>query len=164
MIRMCLLRRQSSTTLRLRMLELRLYSCATLGKVTACARRDTKSTELTARSPGTSGTSRFREQRERQTYNREARTKLPPLATPSVEQSRASFARWEFRRFTIEYANRRCSIGWSRSSSRYSMTPTSDIDEGNRRKMPCARCGRRSRADVLSPGCIQRMSNSVLAN
>ena len=60
--------------------------------------------------------------------------------------SRESFARWEFRRFTIGYASKRCSIGWSRSSSRYSMMPTSDIGEGDRRRMPCAKCGRRSRA------------------
>ena len=37
--------------------------------------------------------------------------------------------------------------GWNRSSSRCSMTPTSDIGEGDRRRTPCARCGRRSRAD-----------------
>ena len=44
---------------------------------------------------------------------------------------------------SIGYASKRCSTGWSRSSSRYSMKPTSDIGEGDRRRMPCARCGRR---------------------
>jgi retron-type reverse transcriptase len=32
-------------------------------------------------------------------------------------------------------------------SSQYSMTPTSDIDEGDRRRTQCARCGKRYRAD-----------------
>ena len=62
-------------------------------------------------------------------------------------ESRVSFARWEYRRFMTGYASRRCSIGWNRSLSRYSMKPTSDIGEGDRRRMPCAKCGRRSRAD-----------------
>ena len=47
------------------------------------------------------------------------------------------------RRFTTGCASRRCSIGWNRSSSRYSMKPTSDIGEGDRRKTPCAKFGRR---------------------
>ena len=51
------------------------------------------------------------------------------------------------RRFMIGYASRRCSTGWSRSSSRYSMKPTSDIGEGDRQRTPCARCGRRSGAE-----------------
>ncbi len=34
----------------------------------------------------------------------------------------------------------------SRSSSRCSMKPTSDIGEGDRRRAPCAKCGKRSRA------------------
>lgn len=37
--------------------------------------------------------------------------------------------------------------GWSRSSSRCSMRPTSDIGEGDRRRMPCAKCGGRFRAE-----------------
>src|SRR5215472_13153798 len=41
------------------------------------------------------------------------------------------------------YASKRCSTGWSRSSSRYSMTPTSDIGEGDRQRTPCARSGGR---------------------
>src|SRR5208282_3155836 len=43
--------------------------------------------------------------------------------------------------------SRRCSIGWNRSLSRYSMRLTLDIGEGDRRRMPCAKCGKRSRAD-----------------
>src|SRR3990172_6633964 len=43
-------------------------------------------------------------------------------------------------------ANKRCSIGWNRSSSRCSTKPTSDIGEGDRRRTPCAKCGKRSRA------------------
>src|SRR6202789_4580622 len=43
--------------------------------------------------------------------------------------SRASFARWESRRFMTGYVSRRCSIGWNRSSSRCWMKPTSDIGE-----------------------------------
>ena len=54
--------------------------------------------------------------------------------------------RWESRRFTTGCASRRCLIGWNRSSSRCSMKPTSDIDEGDRRRMPCAKFGRRFRA------------------
>jgi hypothetical protein len=61
-------------------------------------------------------------------------------------ENRGSFARWESRRFTTGYASRRCSIDWNRSSSRCSMQPTSDIGEGDRRRMPCAKCGRKSRA------------------
>src|SRR6266404_3041947 len=41
---------------------------------------------------------------------------------------------------------RRCSIGSSLSSSRYSMMPASDIGEGDRRRMRCAKCGKRSKA------------------
>src|SRR5450432_970820 len=62
-------------------------------------------------------------------------------------ESRASFVGWEFPRFTTGYASKRCSIGWSRSSSRSSMRPTSDIDEGDRPRTPCARCGKRFRVD-----------------
>jgi len=69
-----------------------------------------------------------------------------PRGRPRRRENRASFARWESRRFTTGYASRRCSIGWNRSSSRCSMKPTSDIGEGDRRKTPCAKCGRRSRA------------------
>ena len=57
--------------------------------------------------------------------------------------SRMSFVSWEFPRFTTGYASKRCSTGWSRSSSRYSMKPTSDIGEGDRRGTPCARSGGR---------------------
>src|SRR5437879_13559134 len=60
--------------------------------------------------------------------------------------SRASFARWESLLFTTGDANRRCSTVWSQSSSRCSMTPTSDTGEGDRRRMPCAKCGRRFKA------------------
>src|SRR5437588_12838840 len=56
-------------------------------------------------------------------------------------ESQASFARWESRRFMTGCASRRCSIGWNRSSSRCWMKPTSDIGEGDRRRMPCAKCG-----------------------
>ena len=42
--------------------------------------------------------------------------------------SEVSFARWESRRFTTGCASKHCSIGWNRSSSRYSMKPTSDIE------------------------------------
>jgi hypothetical protein len=45
------------------------------------------------------------------------------------------------------YASRRYSIGRNRSSSRYWMKPTSDIGEGDRRRMPCAKFGRKFRAD-----------------
>src|SRR5450755_1682098 len=61
-------------------------------------------------------------------------------------ESRGSFARWESRRFMTGCASRRCSIDWNRSSSRCSMKPTSDIGEGDRRRTPCAKFGRRSRA------------------
>ncbi len=37
-------------------------------------------------------------------------------------------------------------LGWNRSSSRCWMKPTSDIGEGDRRKTPCAKFGRRFRA------------------
>src|SRR6202162_5338445 len=57
-----------------------------------------------------------------------------------------SFARWESRRFMTGRASRRCSIGWNRSLSRCSMKPTSDIGEGDQRRTPCAKCGRRFRA------------------
>ena len=78
-------------------------------------------------------------------------------------ENRASFARWESRRFTTgprgRPASRRCSIDWTRSSSRCSMKPTSDIGEGDRRKTPCAKCGKRFRAvgsvsnvNYFSPG------------
>ena len=56
------------------------------------------------------------------------------------------FRTLESRRFTTGCASRRCSIGWNRSSSRCSMKPTSDIGEGGRRRMPCAKCGGRFRA------------------
>jgi hypothetical protein len=36
------------------------------------------------------------------------------------------------RRFMTGYANKRCLIGWNRSSSRSSMRPTSDTGEGDR--------------------------------
>ena len=36
--------------------------------------------------------------------------------------------------------------GWNRSSSRCSTKPTSDIGEGDRRRTPCAKFGRRFRA------------------
>src|ERR1700686_1111768 len=49
-------------------------------------------------------------------------------------ESRASFARWESRRFMTGCASRRCSIDWNRSSSRCSMKPTSDIGEGDSTK------------------------------
>ena len=62
------------------------------------------------------------------------------------QASRVSFARWESRRFMTGCASRRCSIGWNRSSSRYSMKPTSDTGEGDRRRTLCAKCGRRYRA------------------
>jgi hypothetical protein len=42
--------------------------------------------------------------------------------------------------------SKRYSIGWSLSSSRYSMTPASDIGEGDRRRMSCAKCGKRLKA------------------
>jgi hypothetical protein len=57
------------------------------------------------------------------------------------------FRTLEFPLFTTGYASRRCSIGWSRSSSRCSMKPTSDIGEGDRRRMPCAKFGRRFKAE-----------------
>src|SRR5690242_18848106 len=38
--------------------------------------------------------------------------------------SRGSFVRWGYPRFTIGYASKRCSTGWSQSSSRYSTMPT----------------------------------------
>jgi len=60
---------------------------------------------------------------------------------------RASFACWESRRFITGYVSRRCSIGWNRSSSRCWMKPTSDIGEGDRQRMPCAKFGSRSRAE-----------------
>ena len=69
-----------------------------------------------------------------------------PRGHPRRRESQASFARWESRRFTTGYASKRCSIGWNRSSSRCSMKPTSDIGEGDRRKTPCAKFGRRFRA------------------
>ena len=69
-----------------------------------------------------------------------------PRGHPRRRASLESSARWESRRSTTGYARQRCSIGWNRSSSRCSMTPTSDIGEGDRRRMPCAKCGRRSRA------------------
>src|SRR5215469_925202 len=40
---------------------------------------------------------------------------------------------------------RRCSIGWSLSSSRYSMMPAWAIGEGDLRRMRCAKCGKRYR-------------------
>src|SRR6266404_8828112 len=52
---------------------------------------------------------------------------------------------WAYLRSTTACANKRCSIGWSASSSRYSMMPALDIDEGDRRRTHCARSGKRSR-------------------
>ena len=49
-----------------------------------------------------------------------------PRGRPRRRESQESFARWESRRFTTGCASKRCSIGWNRSSSRCSMTPTSD--------------------------------------
>ena len=69
-----------------------------------------------------------------------------PRGRPRRRESRASFARWASQRFTTGYVSRRCSIGWNRSSSRCSMKPTSDTGEGDRRRMPCAKCGKRFRA------------------
>jgi hypothetical protein len=59
----------------------------------------------------------------------------------------ASFECWEFPLFMTGYASRRYSIGWNRSSSRCLMKPTSDIGEGDRRRTPCAKFGRKFRAD-----------------
>src|SRR6266481_3934437 len=42
-------------------------------------------------------------------------------------------------------ANKRCSIGWNPSSSQYSMMLASDIGEGDRQRMHCARSGKRSK-------------------
>ena len=58
--------------------------------------------------------------------------------------SRASFAGWESRRFMTGYASRRCSTDGNRSLSRCSMKPTSDIGEGDRRRTPCAKFGKRA--------------------
>jgi len=69
-----------------------------------------------------------------------------PRGHPRRRASRGSSVRWESRRSTTGYVSKRCSTGWNRSLSRCSMTPTSDIGEGDRRRMPCAKCGRRSRA------------------
>src|ERR1700733_5862104 len=60
--------------------------------------------------------------------------------------SRASIACWESQRFMTGYANRHCSTELSQYSNRYSMKPTSDIGEGDRRRTQCAKCGKRSRA------------------
>src|SRR5208337_1737922 len=49
-------------------------------------------------------------------------------------------------RSMIGCASKRCSIGWSPSSSRSSMMPASDIGEGDRRRTPCARSGKRYEA------------------
>jgi len=49
-------------------------------------------------------------------------------------------------RSTIACVSKRYSIGWSLSSSRYSMMPASDIGEGDRRRMRCAKCGKRFKA------------------
>jgi len=51
-----------------------------------------------------------------------------------------------YRRFMTACANKPCSIGWSPSSSRYSTTLVSDIGEGDQRRMPCAKCGKRYKA------------------
>ena len=61
--------------------------------------------------------------------------------TPEAGQTGASIACSAYLRSTIACANKRCSIGWSPSSSRYSM-----IGEGDRRRMRCARSGKRSKA------------------
>lgn len=68
-----------------------------------------------------------------------------PRGRPRRGGSRAGSARWESRRFMTGYASRCCSIGWNRSSNRCSRKPTSDIGEGDRRRTPCARFGRRFR-------------------
>ena len=52
------------------------------------------------------------------------RVQIPKAGKPG------SFARWESRRFMTGCVSRRCSIGWSRSSSRCSMKPTLDTGEG----------------------------------
>ena len=51
-----------------------------------------------------------------------------------------------YRRFMTACANKPCSIGWSPSSRRYSTTLVSDIGEGDQRRMPCAKCGKRYKA------------------
>jgi hypothetical protein len=60
--------------------------------------------------------------------------------------SRESIECWAYPRSMIACVSKRCSIGWSRSSSRYSMKPTLATGEGDRHRMPCARFGERSRA------------------
>ena len=49
-------------------------------------------------------------------------------------------------RSMIAYVSKRCSIGWSQSSSRYSMMPASDTGEGDRRRTLCGKCGKRFKA------------------
>jgi hypothetical protein len=59
-------------------------------------------------------------------------------------------------RFMTGCVSKRCSIGWSLSSSRYSMMPASDIGEGDRRRTPCAKCGKRYKAG--RSGSLMRIS------
>ena len=72
-----------------------------------------------------------------------------PVRQHSIPKSgqtrRVSNARYT-RRSMIACVSKRCSIGWSLSSSRYSMMPASDIGEGDRRRTRCAKCGKRSKA------------------
>ena len=78
------------------------------------------------------------------------RTYRPQPVRQVQSQSRAnrgSFARSESRRFMIGYVSKHCSIGWNPSSSRCSMKPTSDTGEGDRQRMPSAKCGERFKAD-----------------
>ena len=53
----------------------------------------------------------------------------------SYQQGPLGEERWisSMSEIPVGYASRRCSIGWSQFSSRYSTTPTSDIDEGDQR-------------------------------
>jgi len=55
-------------------------------------------------------------------------------------------------------ANKRCSIGWSLSSSRIRMMLASDIGEGDPRRMRCAKCGKRYKAD--QSGSSMRISET----
>src|SRR6266699_1980196 len=63
-----------------------------------------------------------------------------------------------YRRSMTACANKRCSIGWSPSSSPYSMMLASDIGEGDPRRMRCAKCGKRYKAD--QSGSSMRISET----
>ena len=60
---------------------------------------------------------------------------LPVRQHPSRrETNQASSGYWAYPRSMIAYVSKRCSIGWSLSSSRYSMMPASDMPPPTRHR------------------------------